>query len=123
MTGLLSVSKLVIANDTGPIHLARALKTPTVGIFWCSNAITGATFSVMQHRTLISFMVDCPLCGQRVISPTQIFPPKGNCFHQTCFVDEITEKQVLDSAQNLLVQTGNWPENKSLKPLDFVNFY
>ncbi|RYE05190.1 MAG: glycosyltransferase family 9 protein [Sphingobacteriaceae bacterium] len=50
MTGLLSVSKLVIANDTGPIHLARALKTPTVGIFWCSNAITGMSFSVMQNR-------------------------------------------------------------------------
>ncbi len=123
MTGLLSVSKLVIANDTGPIHLARALKTPTVGIFWCSNAITGAPFTVMQNRTLISFMVDCPICGQRVISPTAIFPPKGDCHHQTCFVEEITVKQVLDSAQDLLLQTGNWPENVPVEPIDFVNFY
>lgn len=122
MTGLLSISKLVIANDTGPIHLARALKTPTVGIFWCSNAITGMPFSVQQNRTLISFMVDCPLCGQRVISPTQIFPPKGACNHQTCFVDEITEKQVQDSAQNLLLQNGEWPENAFIEPMDFINF-
>ncbi|RYY24247.1 MAG: glycosyltransferase family 9 protein [Sphingobacteriaceae bacterium] len=122
MTGLLAVSKLVIANDTGPIHLARALKTPTVGIFWCSNAITGMPFSVMKNRTLISFMVDCPLCGQRIISPTQIFPPKGDCTHQTCFVDEITEKQVLDSAQNLLIQTKNWPQNVPVKEIGFINF-
>ncbi len=123
MTGLLSVSKLVIANDTGPIHLARALKTPTVGIFWCSNAITGMPFTVMQNRTLISFMVDCPICGQRVISPTAIFPPKGDCHHQVCFVEEITVKQVLDSAQNLLMQTGNWPGSAAVEPIDFVNFY
>ncbi|MGI4749514.1 MAG: glycosyltransferase family 9 protein [Janthinobacterium lividum] len=123
MTGLLSIAKLVIANDTGPIHLARALKTPTVGIFWCSNAITGAPFTVMQNRTLISFMVDCPICGQRVISATAIFPPRGNCHHQICFVDEITEKQVMDSAQDLLFQTSNWPEDIVVKPIDFVNFY
>ncbi|RYY22508.1 MAG: glycosyltransferase family 9 protein, partial [Sphingobacteriaceae bacterium] len=122
MTGLLSIAKLVIANDTGPIHLARALKTPTVGIFWCSNAITGMPFSVMQNRTLISFMVDCPLCGQRVISPTQIFPPAGNCHHPTCFVDEITVKQVKDSAQNLLLQTKNWPKSSLPEPIDFINF-
>ncbi|MGI4021995.1 MAG: glycosyltransferase family 9 protein [Janthinobacterium lividum] len=122
MTGLLAVSKLVIANDTGPIHLARALKTPTVGIFWCSNAITGMPFTVAFNRTLISFMVDCPLCGQRVISPTAIFPPKGDCHHQTCFVDEITEKQVLDSAQNLLLQTGEWPEDRKSEPINFINF-
>ncbi|MGI4727571.1 MAG: glycosyltransferase family 9 protein [Janthinobacterium lividum] len=122
MTGLLAISKLIIANDTGPIHLARALKKPTVGIFWCSNAITGMPFSVMQNRTLISFMVDCPLCGQRIISPTQIFPPEGDCQHQTCFVDEITVKQVMDSAQNLLLQTGAWPENAPVEPIDFVNF-
>ncbi len=122
MTGLLAISKLVIANDTGPIHLARALKTPTVGIFWCSNAITGMPFSVMQNRTLISFMVDCPLCGQRVISPTQIFPPNGNCTHQICFVDEITEKQVLDSAQNLLIQNENWPADATVGETEFINF-
>ena len=123
MTGLLSVAKLVIANDTGPIHLARALKTPTVGIFWCSNAITGMPFTVMQNRTLISFMVDCPLCGQRVISATEIFPPKGDCQHQICFVDEITVKQVLDSAQDLLVQTKEWPQNAKETPIGFRNFY
>lgn len=122
MTGLLAISELVIANDTGPIHLARALKTPTVGIFWCSNAITGMPFTVALNRTLISFMVDCPLCGQRVISPTAIFSPKGDCHHQICFVDEITLKQVKDSAQNLLLQTKNWPENIVPEAIDFVNF-
>ncbi len=123
MTGLLAIAKLVVANDTGPIHLARALKTPTVGIFWCSNAITGMPFTVAFNRTLISFMVDCPLCGQRVISPTAIFPHEANCPHQTCFVDEITVKQVTDSAQNLLLQTGEWPEENLPEPIGFVNFF
>lgn len=122
MTGLLSIANLVIANDTGPIHLARALKTPTVGIFWCSNAITGMPFTVNLNRTLISFTVDCPLCGCRIISPTNILPYQSKCLHLTCFVDDITVKQVQDSAQNLLQQTGKWPENVKPEPIDFVNF-
>ncbi len=122
MTGLLSIASLVIANDTGPIHLARALKTPTVGIFWCSNAITGMPFTVTFNRTLISFTVDCPLCGCRIISPTGVLSYQGECLHYTCFVDDITVKQVKDSAQNLLQQTGKWPENVKPGTIGFVNF-
>ncbi|MFD0664622.1 glycosyltransferase family 9 protein [Thermocatellispora tengchongensis] len=33
---------LVIANDTGPRHLAAAVGAPTVGIYWCGNAINAA---------------------------------------------------------------------------------
>ena len=30
---------LVISNDTGPLHLARAAGAPTIGIFWAPNAL------------------------------------------------------------------------------------
>lgn len=123
MTGLLAISKLLVSNDTGPIHLARALKIPTVGIFWCVNAITGMPFSVMFNRILISFTVDCPLCGHRIVSATGVLPNPGNCRHDACFVDEITVKQVMDSTQNLLQQTREWPEDKTPEPIDFINFF
>ena len=35
--------ELVISNDTGPLHVAGAVGTPTVGIYWIGNLLNGAT--------------------------------------------------------------------------------
>ncbi len=43
LAALLARCRLVIANDTGPLHLALAVGTPTVGIYWCGNLITSGT--------------------------------------------------------------------------------
>ena len=50
MTGLLSLADILITNDTGPLHLAKAIKTPTIGIFWCGNAITGFVIDVTVNE-------------------------------------------------------------------------
>src|SRR5690606_12744344 len=42
LTGLYAECAAVIANDTGPLHLATALGTPTVGIYWLSNFVNYA---------------------------------------------------------------------------------
>ncbi|MFN2555289.1 MAG: glycosyltransferase family 9 protein, partial [Nitriliruptorales bacterium] len=62
LLGLLSRCRLVVSNDTGPLHLAQAVGTPTVGLFWCGNLINAGPFGRRRHRPLISWQLDCPIC-------------------------------------------------------------
>ena len=39
LVGVLARARLVIANDSGPRHVAAALGTPTVGVYWVGNVI------------------------------------------------------------------------------------
>jgi ADP-heptose:LPS heptosyltransferase len=50
---LLARTDLVVANDTGPYHLARAVHTPVVGIFWIGNAVNNGPIATADHRTLL----------------------------------------------------------------------
>ena len=42
LTGLLTKARMVISNDTGPLHMALALGRPVVGLFWVESVITPA---------------------------------------------------------------------------------
>lgn len=94
LAGLLSRSQLIISNDTGPRHLAGALGTATVGIYWCVNMIMAGPLSRTRHRPLISWRTDCPTCGQSYLDK--------NCTHAASIVADITIKEVLQAAQDLL---------------------
>jgi ADP-heptose:LPS heptosyltransferase len=41
LTGLLARSDLLVSNDTAPHHLAAAIGTAVVGVFWIGNAVNG----------------------------------------------------------------------------------
>jgi ADP-heptose:LPS heptosyltransferase len=60
---LLSRCALAVSNDSGPLHLAAAVGTQTVGIFWCLNMITAGIPGRRRHRPVISWQVTCPACG------------------------------------------------------------
>jgi len=100
MTGLLSMASLLVSNDTGPLHLARAVKTPTVGIYWCSNLITGMPMTTGAHRSLLSFIVNCPLCGMS----NKKFDKEKNtvCDHKTSFVTDVSVDEVKEAVEELL---------------------
>ncbi len=53
---LINNCKLIISNDSGPMHLAAALKVPTVGIFGPTNPRLqgpyGAIHEIARHETL-----------------------------------------------------------------------
>ncbi|WP_207425922.1 glycosyltransferase family 9 protein [Pedobacter sp. SYSU D00535] len=100
MTGLLSLADVLVSNDTGPLHLARALKTPTVGIYWCGNLVTGLPMSTSQNRSLPSFSINCPLCG---LSATKFGKDDdGSCKHETSFVADVTVESVVEAIDELL---------------------
>jgi ADP-heptose:LPS heptosyltransferase len=123
LAGLLSRAHLVVANDSGPRHLAEAVGTPTVGIFWCGNLINaGAAFRTF-HRPHLSWRLDCPVCGQNTIH--------NPCGHSVSFVDQVSVEEVVESALDVLAlgkekdqvsspvveeELIQWPEKTALPP-------
>ena len=63
LMAVLAQSKLLITNDSGPMHIAAAMGTPTVAIFGSTDPVNTAPWSdravVVQHR------VPCSPCHQR----------------------------------------------------------
>ncbi len=94
LTGLIALADLVIANDSGPRHLAEALGTPTVTIFWCGNLINAGSAFRTFHRPHLSWRINCPVCGRNTLHDP--------CQHQESFVDEVTVDEVLESALDVL---------------------
>lgn len=121
LTGLLSVSKLVISNDTGPLHLARAVKAPTVATYWCGNVITSPPVTLTTNRTLLSWMIICPLCGKNITGPNS-GKNDTNCNHDVSFVDGITIEQVKIAAFDLLNQTNMWPQEAKNLQVELSNY-
>ena len=94
LTGLVAQADLVISNDTGPMHLAGAVGTATVGIFWCINYPNWSHPHRTLHRPVISWMAECPYCGDEMF----------NCEHQMSmsYVDKVTVEDVIEQASDLL---------------------
>jgi len=114
LTGVLSRANIVIANDTGPLHLARALNTPTVGIYWCGNLINGGPMTQTLHRPILSWAIYCPMCGEDCAS---IFPfnrEKTLCKHAVSFVANIAPDEVLEQTADLL--SSNFQKEKNTLP-------
>jgi ADP-heptose:LPS heptosyltransferase len=97
---------VVVANDSGPLHLARAVGPATVGLYWCGNAINAAPTVRTRHRPLLSWTVHCPVCGTD--TSTAGFPhrPGDGCAHRPSFLDQIPVVEVLDEVLDLVNRTS-----------------
>lgn len=101
LSALLSKAVLVIGADTGPIHLARAVNTPTICFYWAPNLINWGPLFCDIHRPLISWEMHCPFCG---IIPNDPYPyePQNGCTHNISFVRDISVQKVLNTVESLL---------------------
>lgn len=106
LVGLLSFADLVISNDTGPLHLADAIGSKTVGIYWCGNLINGSPPFRKKSRCLGSWVVNCPLCGKDCASnfpfQNETDGEKGSCKHKESFVTGVKTQDVINAALSLL---------------------
>ncbi|MDP9417370.1 MAG: glycosyltransferase family 9 protein, partial [Actinomycetota bacterium] len=93
MVGLLARSVLVIGNDSGPRHLAGAVGTATIGIYWCGNLINAGPLTRARHRVGVSFRVNCPTCGMD--------QGRGRCEHDPSFVADVPVADVFPHALEL----------------------
>ncbi|MBV9228743.1 MAG: glycosyltransferase family 9 protein [Chloroflexi bacterium] len=94
LAGLLSRCRVVVANDTGPLHLARAVGAATVGIYWCFNLVNMGPITRSRHRLAVSWQLICPICGTD--------RSRTHCPHQASFVNTISTDEVIGSALDLL---------------------
>lgn len=97
LIGVLAASEVVVANDSGPRHLAEAVGTPTVGVFWCGNMINAGPFGRAEHRVHIGWTVRCPACGADLTA-------QADCGHDDSWVAEVPVKDVMAETVDLLAR-------------------
>jgi ADP-heptose:LPS heptosyltransferase len=95
LAGLLSRCRVLVSNDSGPLHLAQAVGSSTVGIFLCFNMINAGPFTRLRHRPLIAWQVRCPVCG--------IDRSQRECEHRPSFVAGIPTASVIEQALDLFL--------------------
>ncbi|MCC9197313.1 glycosyltransferase family 9 protein [Arthrobacter sp. zg-Y820] len=83
LAALLKASTVMVGNDSGPRHLAQAVGTPTVGIYWFGNVINAGAMGRTRHRVHMSWVSACPVCG---INVTQVGWTAERCAHDDSFV-------------------------------------
>ncbi len=96
---LLLRAAVVVANDSGPRHVAAALGVPTVGVYWFGNALNAGALSRGRHRLQLAWTTHCPVCGADV---TVVGMPR--CRHDVSFVADVGVDAVLADARALLAR-------------------
>lgn len=94
LCGLFERTALMVSNDTGPLHLALAVGTPAVGIYWRNNLFESAPLQQDRHRAALSTRVHCPVCGAENLVT--------RCEHDASFVDDVNPDEVSALALELL---------------------
>lgn len=94
LCGLLERAALLVSNDSGPLHLALAIGTPCVGVYWFSNLYVAGPLAHRNHRIALSLQVECPVCGaENMVS---------RCPHDVSFVARVSVDEVLQLGFDLL---------------------
>jgi ADP-heptose:LPS heptosyltransferase len=99
LTGLLASADVVLANDSGPRHLAQAVGTRTVSVFWIGNVINGAPLGRGRHRVHMSWTSRCPVCG----ADCTLVDAATRCEHDVSFVADVDVGPVYDDVRALLL--------------------
>ncbi len=57
LAAVLDQTDVLLTNDSGPMHLAAAMKTPVVGVFTCTNAVRSGPGG--EEHELVSTQLSC----------------------------------------------------------------
>ncbi len=104
LVGVLSAASVVVGNDSGPRHLAQAVGTPTVGIFWAGNVISAGAIGRMLHRIHIAWLIECPVCG---VDVTQVGWTAERCEHNDSFVQQVQPEAVYADVRALAAERSS----------------
>ena len=99
LVGVLAAADVVVANDSGPRHLAQAVGARTVGVFVFGNTINAMPFGRQRHRIRLGRTTRCPVCGR---DATQVGWSAPRCEHDPSFVADVPVEDVLADVLDLL---------------------
>jgi ADP-heptose:LPS heptosyltransferase len=103
LAALLTRCSVMLGNDSGPRHLAQAMGTPTVGLYWVGNVINAGPLGRSLHRARLSWVTHCRDCGRDV---TQVGYTSVRCSHDPSLLALIRPEDVLADIR-LLTATRN----------------
>lgn len=98
LVGLLERASILIGNDSGPRHLADAVGTPTVAVYWCGNMVSAAPVGRARNRVHAAWVTHCPVCGASLVG--EPFPEE--CSDRVSLVSDVPIATVVSSALELL---------------------
>ena len=98
LAALLADCSVVVANDSGPRHLAQALGAPTVGVFWTGNAINAGPLGRSLHRIHLGWTTRCGVCG---VDMTQVGWTAPRCPHDESTVEAVAPEAVYEDVLQL----------------------
>ncbi|MDI2035107.1 glycosyltransferase family 9 protein [Paenarthrobacter nitroguajacolicus] len=98
LAALLAEASVMLASDSGPRHLAQALGTPTVGIFWVGNVFNAGPRGRGLHRIHMSWLTRCPRCGADI---TQVGWTAPHCGHDDTLIRGIAVADVVQDVLDL----------------------
>lgn len=102
LAALLADCSVVVANDSGPRHLAQALGAPTVGVFWTGNAINAGPLGRSLHRIHLGWTTRCGVCG---VDMTQVGWTAPRCPHDESTVEAVAPEAVYEDVLQLTAMT------------------
>ncbi len=102
LTGLLASAELVVSNDTGPMHLALAVGTKTIGLFWSEYIIKSLPLTRTNFHPLIAWDKHCPLCGTFLTHFEVVSCDPRPCMHEISFIENIQVNEVYHTAEGML---------------------
>ena len=96
LAGLLEQATILVGNDSGPRHLAAAVGTATVAVYWCVSLGSYGPLYRARHRAPTAWRLHCPVCGVHGL--------QQDCrsSHPASFVADVTTDEVLAEALDLL---------------------
>ncbi|MGW6172559.1 glycosyltransferase family 9 protein [Arthrobacter sp. NPDC055138] len=98
LSAVLRASDVMLGNDSGPRHLAQAVGTPTVGIYWVGNLIMAGPLGRTMHRVHMSWLTRCPACSADL---TQVGWTAERCPHEFSLTQEIRAEDVYADLRQL----------------------
>jgi lipopolysaccharide heptosyltransferase II len=95
---LMSLLRLIVTNDGGPLHMAVALKLKTVSIFGPVDDLVYGPYPPSSSHIVIKRDLDCRPCYKN-------FHFNGCAFNHNC-IDEIGVDEVFQAARRLIKNEG-----------------
>ena len=98
LVGVLAETDILVANDSGPRHLAQAVGAATVSLYWIGNLLTAGPLPRARHRVHVSWVMACGRCGADFSGPVR-------CEHDDSVVAGLPAGPVIDDVRDLMARS------------------